>query len=90
LLLLLAHALQLFVDLLRGFDSVGVVRLGRGCSVRRARIGWRNDGISLERRVRRRLHGLGGSVLGFRSVVEGGRVWIGRSRATLAWSENKL
>jgi len=93
LLLLLAHALQLFVDLLRGFDSVGVVWLGgvgRGCSGRPAWIDGRDDGIALERCGRRRLHGLAGSLVGLRSIVEGGRVWIGRSGATLAGSEDQF
>ena len=90
MLLLLAHALQLFVDLLRGFDSVGViVRLGGvggGCSGSRV---W-NDGIALDWCGRPRLHGLAGRFVGLRSVVVGGGVWIGRSWAPLAWSENKL
>jgi len=93
LLLLLSHALQLFVDLLGGFDSVGVVRLGGvggGCSGSCAWIDGRDDGIDLRWRGRPRLHGLAGPFVGLRSVVVGGGVWIGRSWATLAWSENKL
>jgi hypothetical protein len=93
LLLLLAHALQLFVDLLRSFDSVGVVWLGRigrgGCSVGRLCIGRRDDGIALGFRAPPRLHAFG-AFFGFGSVVEGGRVWIGGSRATLTRSENEF
>ena len=46
--LLLAHALQLFIDLLRGLDAVGVVGLsgvGLRCSIGLGRNGWRNEGL---------------------------------------------
>src|ERR1700730_6444065 len=74
-LVLLAHALQLFVDLLRGFDSVGVVvrlgGVGGGCSGSRAWNNGRNDGIALDWHGRPGLHGLAGQVVGVRSVVVG-------------------
>ena len=50
LLLLLAHALQLFVDLLRGLDAIGVVGLGRTCGdscTGRAGVDGSNDGVAL-------------------------------------------
>ena len=69
-MLLLAHALQLFVNLLRALDSIGVVRLGRirlG-SAGRACIGWRDDGIGLGL-CEGWMHRSEGRFAGFGSVV---------------------
>lgn len=93
LLLLLPHTLQLLVDLLWSLDSVGIVRLagiGGGRSILRACIRWWDDGTALGLWARRGLHGLDGGLVGLRAVVEGGSVWVGRSGAALARSENQL
>ena len=89
MLLLLAHALQLLVDLLRGFDAVGIVGLGRtggSGSLGRGCIG--RDGPGLW--VRLRLYDLDGSLVRLRSIVEGGCVRVGRGWAALAGSEDEL
>lgn len=97
LLLLLAHELQLFVDLLRGLDSVGRIGLGRVGRVGPCRCRWRGRGY---RRGFRRgdrggrrvgLCGLGGwgvARIGF--VIDGVRVGIGWSWSALAWGEDEF
>jgi hypothetical protein len=94
-LLLLAHALQLLVNLLWGFDSVGRLGLrcvggggrGGGCRIH----GWGDWVVLRRRRSLRGLIGLRGEIsLRFGSVVEGGGVGIGWSGPSVTRSEDEL
>ena len=92
-MLLLAHALELFVDLLRGLDAVGVVRwgsIGRGGSVGRACVGRGDDGTAQRLGVGLWLRVLGGRHVRLGSVIEGSRIRVGRSGTALTWGENQL
>lgn len=96
LLLLVAQALELLVDLLRGLDSVGGVGLG-GCQGRGGGCGccgihrW-GGGIILRGywRVRRTLlRTVEARAWGFRSIVIS-RVWVGWSGATCTRGEDEF
>lgn len=92
--MLLAHALELLVDLLRGLDSVRGVRLG--AIGRCGPVGWswsgcRSDGWNVGGRCGLGLIGLGGrSFLGLWPVIEGRGVWIWRRWSALTRGEDEL
>lgn len=94
MLLLLAHPLQLLVDLLRCLDSIGGIWLrwvGGGRSGGRGWVDRRNVGGRLGLRWRRlRLQSLDWSFLWLGSVVGSRCVWIWRRWATLTRREDKL
>src|ERR1700744_4386413 len=93
-LLLLAHALELLVDLLRCLDSVRRLRLSCGggrCFGRGSWIDWWSSTWGWPFRLRRESHGCGWVRIAWLGpVVKRGCIWVWRGGTTAARGEDEL
>lgn len=88
--LLLAHAHQLVVDLLRCLDAIGRLRIGTVCGRLRGG-GWDGRGRCCGAGFRLFLRfGTLGSFFGVASFVEDTGVGVGRRSPSLTWGEDEL